>query len=368
MQKEEKKKILIISMRAGFGHLRAGDALLDYAKTNLKNINAKHIDILDLDPFFKPFLRFYEFAVKRFPKIWGIIYVAMNLKWFSFITKAFSKTNIILIRKIRKFIIEKNPDVILFTNIVPVAVFLSACKGLIDNKKIGVIVTDYHGSYFYYFKRVDYYFVVNDQVKKDLIKIGISVEKIIVSGIPVSPKFYVKQNIDELKTKFKVNNNFPIVLLIASFRFSNKKMIYLVKNLLEHKPKINLVYVANGNKKLFNVVKNKFLLEERLLLINWTNEIEEYMKIADVVISKAGGLTVSECLSLHKPMIIVNPIPGQEEYNVEFIEKNNFGKRAKNVKEIINTLSKLISQSNNNQPKLVPEENPCKKIFKYFLD
>jgi processive 1,2-diacylglycerol beta-glucosyltransferase len=93
----------------------------------------------------------------------------------------------------------------------------------------------------------------------------------------------------------------------------------------------------------------------------------EYMKLSDVVITKAGGLTTSECLTLKKPIIMINPIPGQEEYNAKFIEKNNFGKQVKNIDEIIAVLPEMLVMSKNKQIDLLEPENPSKKIFEKLV-
>jgi len=362
-----KKKVLIISMRAGFGHLRAGSALLDYAKINLKNLNVEHVDILDVDPFLKPLTRFYEATAIKVPFVWGAIYKLSNFRITTYFIKYLGYFNFAFKYKIRNYIKTKNPDVILITNIICMPIFLSACKKIINDKKIAVLITDYHGHHYYKFSRVDYYFVPHGQVKDDLEKMGVKSEKIIVTGIPISPKFYVKHDIKELKLKYKIDNNYPTVLFISSFRISGASLISIVKRILKSQFKVNLIFIANGNKKFYDLVKN--IQNNRFLSVNWTNEIEEYMKVSDVVISKAGGLTVSECIALKKPMIIVNPISGQEEHNAEFMEKNNFGKKVKKIDEIIEILPKIIleNQNKNNQKQDTDlPKNPSQKIFNYI--
>lgn len=360
-----KKKVLIISMRAGFGHLRAGSALAEYAKTNLNDVAVEHVDILDIDPFFKPLSRFYEIAAVKAPFVWGMIYKTMNHRITSRLIRYLGYANLAFKYKIRNYVKEKNPDVILITNIVCMPVFLSACKNIIDNKKIFVLITDFHGHYYYKFSRVDYYFVPHLKVKEDLEKIGISPEKIVVSGIPISPKFYVEHDMEALKDKYKVNNNYPTALLIASFRISSEELVSVVENILNVEPAFNLLFVSNGNEKFYKLIKN--IENSRLHPVYWTNEMEEYIKVSDVVISKAGGLTVSECIALKKPMIIINPIKGQEEYNAEFVEQNGYGVIAKNTGEIMGLLKKITSQKKSPQNSHASfEENPCQKIFSYI--
>lgn len=363
MDQANKKKILIISMKAGFGHIRAGDALLDYAKINLPDLQVSHVDILDIDPYLTPFSKFYDIVVKKIPIVWQLIYFLAGYKIFYIIPKFLNIFNFAHKHKIRNYIKKENPDIILFTNVVPLPVFLAACKDLVIDKKIGVIVTDYHGNYYYVFDRVNNYFVVNGAVKNDLVKYGVAPEKIIVSGIPVSPKFYVKEDILELKNKYKIDLSLPTILLIASFKMSKNKIISLVKSILNYEPKVNLIFMANGNESLHNLIFDIFKNNKRFHSTSWTDQMHEYMKISDLVISKAGGLTTSECLALQKPIIVVNPIPGQEEYNAKFIVQNSFGVRAKDVSQIVNAFPEMIAKSKKNQVNLAIQKNSCQEIF-----
>lgn len=362
------RKILIISMTGGFGHIKAGEALLDYAKENLPDISAEHIDISNINPLFKKLtIKFYDTISKKLPFIWGALYKITDFAPVSLVAKKIGEINFILKKEIKNYILNKNPDSIIFTNIVPLPLFSNFLSKKFTDIKMGVVVTDYYGHPYYNFPFLDYYFVVNEKVKEDLEKEGVSKEKIRITGIPISPKFYIKENIVDLKKKYGINNDFPVVLLIASFRLSKNDLILMVKQLLNFKQKINLIFIASSNEKFYNIVKDNFEGRDNLIFLNWVSNVDEYMKISDVVISKAGGLTVSECLTLKKPMIIVNPIPGQEEYNAEFVEKNNFGKRVKSVNEIVKFLPEMIRISKNKTVDFMPKENPCKKIFQYIL-
>ena len=367
-------------MTAGFGHIKAGQALLDYAEKNLPNVTAEHIDIANIDSSFKKYSKIYDAISKKFPFIWGTLYAVSDFNFFAFLVKKINIFSYFFSGKIKKYIYEKNPDAIIFTNVIPLPLFAFAFRKMFPAIVMGVVVTDYHGHSYYNFSCIDYYFVANKEVGRDLEKSGVKKEKIVVTGIPINPKFYIKENIGDLKLKYGINNDFPVVLLIASFKISKNDLVALVRQLIKLElpiaeqsrihdkigTKINLIFIANKNKEFYDIIKNSFLDRQNLLLVNWTDVMEEYMKISDVVISKAGGLTVSECLALKKPMIMVNPIPGQEEYNAEFVERNNFGREVFNVGEIIKILPEVILSSKTDQMNLIVQENPCKKVFQYL--
>ncbi len=356
-------------MTSGFGHIRAGDAMLDYAKENLSNVHAEHINFSNISsPVFTSINQLlYEIASKRFPRLWGWLYEISNRKGLLFFTmEKLLKLQALLNPKILKLFVEKKPDIIIFTNVLPAGLLADKIhRALGSGVTMTIVVTDYHGHVSYYIPHIDYYFVANTQVGEDLANVGARKEQIIVSGIPINPRFYVEEKVDELKLKYGIKNGFPVVVCIVSFKISEKELIRLLDQLLQQK--INLIFIANGNETLYTAVRSAFANNDKLFAVCWTNVIEEYIKISNVVISKAGGLTVSECISLRKPLIMVNPIPGQEEYNAEFVEKNNFGVKAKNVNQIPAILSQVMMSSHTNQATLLSAQNPCEKIFSVVL-
>lgn len=364
----KKRKILIVSMTGGFGHVRAGQALLEYAKQDLVELEVEHIDLADQSPLLKKLTTtFYHAISKTFPFVWGALYSFTDNRVVSFALKSLAGINHFSNRKIQDYIYQKNPDGIIFTNVVPLPLFDADFHKKLEHVPMGVVVTDYYGHAYYNFPWLDYYFVPTLEVKNDLQHNGVLAKKIIVTGIPISPQFFVKENIKDLKLKYGIKNPLPVVVFIASFKASKKEVIWAVKNLLLFSPNINVIFIANGNKEFYNAVNDVFSGHERLFIVDWTNVIEQYLRLSDVVISKAGGLTVSECMSLQKPLIMVNPIPGQEEYNATFVQKNNFGKKVKNIREITTVLKDMLLLSKNNQMALLPKENPSKKILDLLI-
>lgn len=359
----KKEKVLILSMLSGFGHIRAGEALLDYAKENMPNVQAEHVDICNIDKSFKRYAKTYDFFVKKFPFLWEIVYKYLPV----FVAKRIVFFGGIMSNKVKDYVKKENPDVIIFTNVTIIPIFIDDFRKMFPAAKIAVLVTDYHAHPYYVFKDLDYYFVGHSKIKEDFIKMGVANEKVISSGIPINPRFYIRQDIKELKSSYGIKNNMPVVLFIASFKISNKNLISIVKDLLSFDPKLNILFVANGKKDIYDLVSNKFKDHKRLSIVNWTNTMEEYIKISDVVISKAGGLTVTECLAIKKPMIMVNPIPGQEEHNAEFVQENGLGIKLKGTKDIVRVLPKFISLKADKKD-LMPKENPCQEIFQVLLN
>jgi processive 1,2-diacylglycerol beta-glucosyltransferase len=225
-----------------------------------------------------------------------------------------------------------------------------------------VVVTDYHGHSYYNVPLIDRYFVAIPEVKDDLVRVGVEEQKISVTGIPVSQKFYSGYDAKSLKRKLGFKNDFKTVLFVS--RLSKDFVIPAIEKLLGLEDKINLVMVCGGNDGLYKKIKETFPARKNFKLFNWTNRIDEYMKISDVVISKPGGLMISECLALGKRIILTDPIPGQEERNAEFMAKYNYGKMALTAEEIIDAVGQSIIL-----PRIelsADRPNACAEILKYF--
>src|SRR3989344_3717608 len=154
------KKILIVSMTSGFGHIRAGQALLDYAREHLPSVDAEHIDISNLNPLLKKItLKLYDAASKKMPFIWGAMYQMLEFKTVAFVLKKIGGINYYPGRNIRNHLLEKHPDHIIFTNVIPLPLFNTAFQKQLSHTSMSVVVTDYHGHSYYNFPWLDHYFV-----------------------------------------------------------------------------------------------------------------------------------------------------------------------------------------------------------------
>lgn len=192
--------------------------------------------------------------------------------------------------------------------------------------KLATILTDFHihGQWLVFNEYCDYFFVSNNQMKSDMMDLGVSEQKIYVSGIPVSEKF--KQDFDkkEICEEFDLDPNEQTVLFFAGgeFGLGNKTTVIVLKALIRLFSKLQVVAISGKNPKMKTklemLVKNTDS-HERIKVLEYTNKVPELMSISSFIITKPGGLTSTESLTAHLPMIIINPIPGQEEENAQFL-------------------------------------------------
>jgi len=230
------------------------------------------------------------------------------------------------------------PDLII--NTFPI---LSSLKIKNDNgKNIPVfnIVTDFYVHKLWISEEIDKFYIATQEIQDELKKMNIPIEKTVVSGIPIREAFEEIDNLSKLYTKFNFKRGKKIVLINSGafgvFRNIKKVCIELCKN------KSIQVAVVCGNNKL-----QKEKLEElelkNLKVFGFIENIDELYKISSCMITKSGGITLSEALAVQIPLIIIKPVPGQEKENALYFEKKGAAIIANNAYQIVNSTIELIN-------------------------
>lgn len=297
-------KVLILTASTGGGHNSAAKSLSELLEkegiqTHIYDITAKKDGIHS-----KPSTP-YETIIKNFPKLFGIAYFITNnpiiklLKWF------ISKQTKALYSKV----LEVKPDVIVATH--PFGIYLVNRYEL----KIPYIqlLTDFHAHAMYVSKNINCFITPSDYTSYSIAKKeGITINKTFAYGIPVKEKFYIQ------KPEEKLTNT--VMIMLGSMGFSsNMNQIY---ELLEKDTERKFIFITASNKALRKYVVKKFktkLIEGKLEVLGYINNVEDIMKKSDIVITKPGGASISECLAMKKPMILTNAIPGLEMENAKIL-------------------------------------------------
>lgn len=167
-------------------------------------------------------------------------------------------------------------------------------------------------------------------MKNYLISKNIPGNKVFVTGIPISSKFLKKYDKKEILNEFELEENKKNILFFAGgeFGLGKSKTVEIFENLIKNFNDIQVIAIAGKNEKMklhFESIVKEFNKEKNVKVLEYTNKVPELMAISDLVVSKPGGLTTSESLASNLPMIIMNPIPGQEEENAEFLEEKGTG-------------------------------------------
>lgn len=167
-------------------------------------------------------------------------------------------------------------------------------------------------------------------MKDYLISKNITESKVFVTGIPISSRFLKTYNKKEILNEFDLEENKKTILFFAGgeFGLGKNKTLQIFEDLIKNFENIQVIAIAGKNEKMklqFESIVQEFNKENNVRVLEYTNKVPELMSISDLVVSKPGGLTTSESLASNLPMVIINPIPGQEEENAEFLESKGIG-------------------------------------------
>ncbi|TCT14686.1 processive 1,2-diacylglycerol beta-glucosyltransferase [Natranaerovirga pectinivora] len=328
------KKVLIFTVSAGHGHNSAANSLK-------KELEAQAYEVLTIEPTKEISKSLdtiisdgYKVLATKLPKMYGTLYKISNYQVLNNrLTKLCIRT---LEEKIYNIILEHKPRLIICTH----PMFVNVISNIKDEKGIEVpfisVVTDYQAHKSYVNKNVDAYIAGSIYTKDSLIKKGVDGNRVYAYGIPVRREFHTKKEKNESKSEF------TILLMGGSMGVNAIKKS--LKNLLKVDYPLRMIVICGNNETLKKSLENKYgsgLGNKIIEIIGFTSNVPEYMDISDVIISKPGGLTVSESLIKNIPMIIPYYIPGQEKENTDVLVNAGVAKKSE-VKELSQIITELI--------------------------
>ena len=343
------KKILIFYASYGGGHLSAANSIKDYLSNHYENIDVELIDCMKYinKPIEKITTTAYNEMAKKAPWAWGKIYSDSQKGPLAHIT---TRSNQVFAIKLLRLLREKKPDLIISTHPFgsQMCSYLKR-KGKITSK-IATILTDFapHDQWLVGSDYTDYFFVAHNKMKEYLISKNIPENKIFATGIPISNKFLETFNTSKILSSLGLKENLKTVLFFAGGKFGlgKSRTLEIFNTLVNDFNNIQVIAISGKNKKMyedFNQIVKIANKTNFIKLFEFVNNVPELMAVSDVVITKPGGLTTTESLVSGLPMIIINPIPGQEEENAQFLEHSNIGIWLKKQMNITETISNFLS-------------------------
>lgn len=353
------KKVLILTTSTGQGHNQAAKSLMDsFSKQGYECIR---YDFLGYNSnIVKNIItKGYEISASKLPHIYGLIYKYSDIKSIhSFLNIVFNKST----KKINDQIQKVKPDIIIGTHPLSVNIICNLKKKGLNIPFISV-VTDFKAHYTYVNDLVDTYITASDFTKQSLIERNINPNIIYPLGIPIKESFY---DFDDNIPLIKQKNYFNLLLMSGSMGLSN--ISYVVDELLKNPNNLRITVVCGNNKKLEQSLqkKSKEIYNNKILhILGFSNDIASLMEYSDILISKPGGLTVTEAMVKNLPLIIPFAIPGQESENVEFLTETGIAYYVPDLSKLNQTVNTLIEN-----PSLISEmKNNLKNVVsKYSLD
>ena len=358
-------KILVIYATAGAGHRKAAEAVYQGLKSR-GNIGAEFIladSLVYTTPLYKKlYSDTYTFLITKIPAAWGGIFAMLDWGWLQPLVRLIRRIqNTINGRKLAAYLKKEKFDYIISTHFFPneVAAYLKR-KKLIASKIIAV-VTDYDVHRIWLGEGIDYYCGACEYTIEKLKKLGVPAERAVMTGIPTDSKFAAPHNIVELKKKLGLKEGiFTVLVATGSFGIGP------IEEIAERLPDFQVMIVCGHNQELYKRLSKKH--RELLKVFGLVDNMPELMAAADVMITKPGGLSISEALVVGLPMIFFNAIPGQETNNVAVLGKCQVGISNCPVEEMVGVLRRFHSnpqefQAAKNKSKALGKPNAVQDII-----
>jgi processive 1,2-diacylglycerol beta-glucosyltransferase len=306
-------KVLILTASFGDGHNQVAYAVQE--ALDKRGATTKVVDYLEwINPILRKFTKVgLVQSVKKLPALYGAFYRYMASPRSSPLNR---QLNHLGQAKMRICLEEFAPDIIACTFPTPLGVISELRAEGFTSIPVAAILTDYAAHRQWAHENTDMYFTATEEVKIELTSFGVARDKIVVTGIPVRSIFSLPMHRNMLRQKHKLNINQPLALIMGG---GDGLFTSDCETIVTHE-NAQFVIVCGRNQRLYKRMQR--LESERIKVLGYVKNIHEWMAMSDVTITKAGGITVTEAMSMGLPMLLLNSIPGQEEKNAEYAVKS----------------------------------------------
>lgn len=324
-----RKRILILSASFGGGHRSAAEALHRYLAAHYRR--EIEVSVIDFFEEFAPSLNLlgkfaYSQSVQFFPELYGTFFDLTNKMPTNPVVHEIAQVGY---ARASAFIDVWQPDAVIST--YPVA------GGVVSDIKTSrplvsaMVVTDFGVHRQWLHPATDLFFVASREVGEELAAQGIGWEKIVVSGIPIHERFSSQLARADCRRELALEERFTVMLTAAAGMPGDLKEI--TKELVALG--IQVAAVTGNNNRLRRRLQSVQKRTPLAHVFGFVREMNHVMAASDVLVGKAGGLTVSESLAMGLPLVIFNPVPGQEIYNVDFLVNYGAGLYARDEDDVV---------------------------------
>lgn len=336
-------KVLILSITAGQGHNSTAKALQGY----LQKLGAE-ADILDTFNYISRLLgdtvsQGYLLSVSKAKAAYAAVYKSLEKrKTNAYKLSATRLNNLLWTKKVRHYIRDYAPDAIVCTHPFPaIIVDIMKQKGTLNAVTMGIVTDFCMHPYWEEALRMDYLVIASEGLIPQAKKKGYRDEQILPLGIPINPKFSVRGDKQALCAEFGLEpGKFTLLLMSGSMGYGNIES--LVEQLDAMPYDFQMITVCGNNQEIKEAI-DALHTRKKVVNFGFTDRVSDLMDLSDCIVGKPGGLTSSEALAKGMPMILVNPIPGQEERNVDFLLNSGAAMATSDTNTLDNVLYELMS-------------------------
>lgn len=334
-------RVLLLSGSAGHGHVKAAEALLAAFQARHPGLVVEHWDALEHMPgwFRGVYRRGYVALVDRFPGLWRRLYASTD-RAHSWLGHRISR---LAARRLVRDVVAWRPDLVLCTHfLAPEVLSVAIERGRLD-VPVEIVVTDHDAHRSWHWPRVSRAFVASQHVAGRFeLKFGMPPSSLCVTGIPVREGFGTPRDLHAVRRRLGLSEQRPTVLFLSG-GFAAAPFAEVIDALWRSRPDVQVLAVCGRNQRQQERVRAVTRPPGSVLhVLGFVEEIPDLMAVADVVVSKSGGITTSECMAAGRPLLVSAHIAGQEERNADAVAEAGAGARGLSVDSLVSRLRVLL--------------------------
>ncbi len=311
------RQFLLMHITTNTGHHRASRAIESTLKSRDCSVRVSSVDASQFTSRIVRWAiaRSYYSLIHHQPDVWEYLYdnpaVYRRIQFLQALLHRYHSA------KFQRLLEQVRPDVIACTQAYPCAVAADFKKRHGLKIPLVGILTDHAPHLYWFHEAVDVYVVPSEQVKQRFVTRGVAPSRVRVLGIPIDPEFSRATDSISTAQAFGLDLKEPIILIMGGGGGFGR--IHDIVTSLDSLPQACQLIVLTGTNQSLLRWLNRQSFRHRVVPLGYVNQVSQLMDISTLLISKPGGLTISEALVKHLPVVIVNPIPGQEAYNARYL-------------------------------------------------
>jgi processive 1,2-diacylglycerol beta-glucosyltransferase len=341
-------RILVLSASVGAGHLRAAEAVELALRQTVPDATVQNLDVLTLTnaAFRRLYSKAYLDLVNKAPQVLGIFYDMLDRPSLHGQKRSDQLRLLVEQFNLKRFtrLLEKGGpwDLVINTHFLPAEILASLRRaGRVTIPQV-TVTTDFETHRLWVNQPCDLYCTATEEGALYLQSCGVPAHATVPTGIPIHPVFAEPKDRAVCLKRQKLRGDRPVILQMAG-GFGVGPVEQLLRAILAIDRPLEVVVVAGRNPELKAHLDTAPSGRHRLRVLGFTTEVDELMTCADLVVSKPGGLTTSEALARGAGMVIVNPTPGQESRNSDFLLENGAGIKANHLATLPFKVGELLA-------------------------
>jgi processive 1,2-diacylglycerol beta-glucosyltransferase len=339
-------RLLILHASVGTGHQRAAEALAE-AFARKQDGEVRVADALDYgnELFRLAYIRSYIDMSERSPLLWRLFYESTDTsepEWIEVTNRLRSLVERLGIIQLERLVRNFAPEAIICTHFLPIELLLRLKRQGRLPQPLYCVVTDFFPHAFWVTSGIDGYFVGSEMTRNLLAARGVTPSIIHASGIPIDPAIAEPKKLAEMRARHNFSPDEPLVTLFGS-GLNIQRVRSIAQGILARGLCGTLAVVAGRNEALTEALGDLASGPAmRAQVLGFIDYVDDLVVASDLVISKAGGLIVSETLARGTPMLLIDPIPGQEEWNADYVVSVGAGIQLRMAESVPDTVRQLL--------------------------